>query len=199
MQVSAKRINSFDGTQFLFEPTARKLVESRRNKSTSAKSNSRQVPSETNMQRNKQLSVELSPSLYQLKELNLKCRTIIEQPLIEFEQLISLPIATSASQLYVRVDQQQQLNDNWQRQQNSFQTRQHSSNKFQSASGGATRNNKVIVRMRTNSSSAASFSGRPTQLATFVLLLAIVAGSLGTCATFAPKTRWATYSSCCTC
>lgn len=50
----------------------------------------------------KLLTLELTPSLFQLKELSLKCRTIVEQPLIEYESQLIASISTSP---FIQVDQ----------------------------------------------------------------------------------------------
>lgn len=47
-----------------------------------------QVQNNSQLQKNSTLLLELSPSLFQLKELNLKCRTVIEQALIEYESQV---------------------------------------------------------------------------------------------------------------
>lgn len=53
----------------------------------------------------KTLLIEFSSSLFQIKELNLKCRTTVEQPLIEYENQLIVSVPSSSQ--YIEVIQQQ--------------------------------------------------------------------------------------------
>lgn len=95
--------------------------------------------SETN---SSQLLVEFTPSLFQLKELNLKCQVLVEQPLIEFESLATIPVGSASK--YIQVDQQQHRhnhnNKNPSSRNSSAQTRGQTGRVYQNQQRGFKRN-----------------------------------------------------------
>lgn len=97
LEVNADFINFFDGGKFYASPGP---VPGGYPKNSSARwSSGPQSASERPTQRARtgarSLLIEFTASLFQLKELNLKCKTIVEQQLNEFEESQILHLATS--------------------------------------------------------------------------------------------------------
>lgn len=125
-------------------------------------------------QKARSLLVEFTPSLFQSKELNLKCKTLVEQPLIEYDSQL---VASVALNPFIQVDPTVRLqrppgvlthsirnNQNQQQQQQQQQGRQHgrlyNSNQ---------RNRNGFMRPQQSSSSSVS-SNRQSSIITIVFI-----------------------------
>lgn len=100
-QVSSSSINGFDGNNF--HHSTWQQEDSSPSNSFDYHAHNAQVSSSNNrdkwlnnntpqQQTNGTLTMELTPSILQLRELNLKCQTRVEQPLIEFEHQVVLQV-----------------------------------------------------------------------------------------------------------
>lgn len=117
------------------------------------------------MTNEKSLAVELTPSLFQLKELNLKCRTIVEQPLIEYESQLIASVATSP---FIQADHHHQHNYNqptnnrlFRPSTNRSSLQRHGANRQQSGSNNYNNDNSAVQRSRHKSNNV--YTNKPRQ------------------------------------
>lgn len=101
-------------------------------------------PAEVAEQVEKTLRIEFSPSMFQLRELNLKCQTIVEQALIEYENQLIASVPSSSQYIEV-IPQRNKVSPSLraaQRGQNGRQSgyqRRERNNQAKPSSGGQAR------------------------------------------------------------
>lgn len=103
-ELAGDLVNAYEPTRgFHFEPNesmqSKQVAGERRHDATVARgSHHWRVSGQSDLASSttsRSLLIEFSPNLFRLKELSLRCKTIIEQPLIEFESVQWLHLATS--------------------------------------------------------------------------------------------------------
>lgn len=122
------------------------------------------------------LLVELTPSLFQLKELRLKCRTVVEQPLIEYDSHLVVSLATSP---FIQADRNQlarALRPSWPANGNRSLFQRHGTRQQQQQA----RRQSSVIRLRqhnagllqqSSSSSPSSTMAAPTATTCWALPL----------------------------
>lgn len=88
-------MNAFDGEQFYFTNSDISYEQKRGSTPAEPLTLDRMHGPHWRQRTSDWLLIEFTPSLLQLKELNLKCKTIITQPLIEYESAQIVSLATS--------------------------------------------------------------------------------------------------------